>query len=253
MTTVVYDGSFEGLLTAIFEIYEYKFDDADIRNENSAMENIFNASHIVHTNDNKAFRVMQMLQKKLSREGVKNFFAMFLSEELGIENKLYNYVKLIVESPVSVEKNFNNATILKLSNAVRKVYKERHRMEAFVRFKQTLDDLYYALIEPDFNVLPLLISHFKSRYADQNWLIYDMKRRYGIYYNKIEVNYINIDFNQLKHNLLTEQNNLHKNEMLFEELWKQYFTSINIKARKNAKLHTQHMPKRYWKYLTEKQ
>ena len=27
MTTVIYDGSFEGLLTAVFEIYEYKIND----------------------------------------------------------------------------------------------------------------------------------------------------------------------------------------------------------------------------------
>ena len=33
---------------------------------------------------------------------------------------------------------------------------------------------------------------------------------------------------------------------------KNYFKSTNIVARKNTKLHTQHVPKRYWKYLTEK-
>ena len=32
----------------------------------------------------------------------------------------------------------------------------------------------------------------------------------------------------------------------------EYFKSTNIKSRKNMKLHLQHVPKRYWKYLTEK-
>ena len=42
-------------------------------------------------------------------------------------------------------------------------------------------------------------------------------------------------------------------ENLYQMLWQQYFSSVNIKARKNTKLHIQHMPRRYWKFLTEKQ
>jgi probable DNA metabolism protein len=42
-------------------------------------------------------------------------------------------------------------------------------------------------------------------------------------------------------------------ESLYQELWKQYFDSVDIKARRNMKLHIQHVPKRYWKYLVEKQ
>lgn len=32
-----------------------------------------------------------------------------------------------------------------------------------------------------------------------------------------------------------------------------HFKSTNITERKNTKLHVQHIPKRYWRYLTEKQ
>ena len=42
-------------------------------------------------------------------------------------------------------------------------------------------------------------------------------------------------------------------EELYQKLWHSYFQSINIEARKNTKLHLQHVPRRYWKYLTEKQ
>ena len=49
-------------------------------------------------------------------------------------------------------------------------------MEAFVRFQCTKDQLYYAIIQPDYNVLPLISKHFEKRYADQRWLIYDIRR-----------------------------------------------------------------------------
>lgn len=73
--------------------------------------------------------------------------------------------------------------VLKAAQTVKKVGREKHRMEAFVRFRLTRGGIYFAAIEPDFNVLPLINSHFKSRYADQKWIIYDLKRNFGIAYD----------------------------------------------------------------------
>ena len=43
-----YDGSFEGLLTAIFEVYEYKFNDAEIiKKDNYVHGNFFGEVHEV--------------------------------------------------------------------------------------------------------------------------------------------------------------------------------------------------------------
>ena len=42
-------------------------------------------------------------------------------------------------------------------------------------------------------------------------------------------------------------------EKLFQDLWKGYFKALTIKERINLKLQKQHMPRRFWKYLTEKQ
>jgi hypothetical protein len=41
-------------------------------------------------------------------------------------------------------------------------------------------------------------------------------------------------------------------EELYQKLWQQYFTSVNIAARKNINLPVQHRLKRYWKFLPEK-
>ena len=134
----------------------------------------------------------------------------------------------------------------------RKVDREKHRMEAFVRFQLTKDGLYYSIIQPDYNVLPLISKHFEDRYADQQWLIYDARRKYGIYYNLKEVAAVQISFDIAlndKQQLATIHD---EKEELYQQLWQQYFSSVNIAARKNMKLHIQHMPKRYWRYLVEK-
>ena len=46
MTTLVYDGSFEGLLTAVFEVFEYQLPSPQIVSaENYVTENIFAEVH----------------------------------------------------------------------------------------------------------------------------------------------------------------------------------------------------------------
>lgn len=40
--------------------------------------------------------------------------------------------------------------------------------------------------------------------------------------------------------------------MKYQMLWQKYFNNTNIAARKNIKLHIQHVPKQYREYLTEK-
>ena len=37
----------------------------------------------------------------------------------------------------------------------------------------------------------------------------------------------------------------------FEDLWKQFYKSVNIEERKNPKCQKRMMPTRYWKHLTE--
>ncbi len=61
-----------------------------------------------------------------------------------------------------------------------------------------------------------------------------------------------IDRNLQKGGSQSFQLELDEQEILYDQLWKDYFQSINIKERQNIKLHVQYLPKRYWRYLNEK-
>ncbi len=125
-------------------------------------------------------------------------------------------------------------------------------MEAFVRFQKLKDGLYYSLVQPDYNVLPLISNHFEDRYANQRWLIYDSYRKYGLYYNLNSVEEVQLRFTDDAPNGSTMASMYDESEDLYQRLWQQYFSSVNIAARKNTKLHLQHMPRRYWRNLVEK-
>lgn len=248
-TILLYDGSFDGFLSSVFEIYERRIDSPIIKKESEFQDVLFDTSETVISNIINAKRVWNGIKKLLKSNGCSTLYYAFLSEIDGIENTLFNVIKYAFDSQENIISDFSNPDVLALSKTAKKVGREKHRMEAFVRFQQTKDDIYFSNIEPDFNVLPLINKHFTSRYADQKWIIYDLKRKYGLFYNLIKTEVITLDFNinSIKEELFTSEENQ------YETLWKDYFKSTNIEERVNKTLHVKHVPKRYWKYLSEKQ
>ena len=155
MTTILYDGSFDGLLTAIFEVFEYRYKDVEIRNrETFQQENMFAEIHEVVTQQEKSERVLNKLEKSIGKSGINDLLRVYLSEDDELEQLILSVVRHSVKfSDENVLKNFANDDVLKISKICKSVSRERHRMTAFVRFEKMQDNIYFAKIDPDFNVL----------------------------------------------------------------------------------------------------
>lgn len=253
MSFLIYDGSFEGFLTVVFECYSQKIIPVDICKESDYQENLFIEKLRINTDEEKANRGWKALYKKLHVKNKDLPFITFLSYNSGIEMKLYHFARRMFDSKRSIETDFGDQDVLELKKIKRQVLREAMRMLQFVRFQQTKDDIYFAAIEPEYDVLPLVINHFKNRFADQHWLIYDLRRDYGYYYNlqhTQEVVLTEKTFSETNGKI--NENILEEKEATYQVLWKYYFDNINIKERKNLKLQRQHMPKRFWKFLPEK-
>lgn len=248
----VYSGTFEGFLTAVFDCYERRSVVVNMIPENKATNNLFDDTHKVFTDQLKADRVWKGIQNKIGKKGGDLIYRAFLSELDDRERLLLYLIKQGFKGQ-NITDNFSDPNVLRLSQLVKMVNREKHRMDAFVRFRLTKDQVYFATIEPDFDVLPLNAIHFKNRYADQKWLIYDVRRNYGVYYDLNTIEYVALDISKDVNSSLATPFYFTQEEMHYQDLWKNYFRSTNIPSRKNMKLHLQHVPRRYWKYLSEKQ
>lgn len=253
MVIFVFDGSFEGLLTCIFEFYERKPVKVQLLSERDYQPGFLDEVYEIVSDEEKAKRVWNGLKKKLSQDWQQRFYKSFLSEDAETFQHLLDFARYVFDNKGNVEQNFGHPSVMAISKMDRSVNRERHRMKAFIRFQETADGIFYAPVEPDYNVLPLIISFFKNRYADQKWIIYDLKRRYGLYYDLNKVEAITLEQQPEIKTASSKSDLLHDKEGLYALLWNDYFKSTNIPARKNMKLHIQHVPKRYWKFLTEKQ
>lgn len=254
MYWLTYDGSFGGLLNCIYAVYERKITLVRICRVEHYLPDAFAQSVHIANDPDKAKRVWEGMKKRLTNKGLQWFYYAYLSGLPEMEEMLLAFSRMVFRHSENIENNYGNPTVLQLAKTAKKVGREKHRMEAFVRFRETKEGLYYASIEPDFNVLPLILPHFKKRYADQHWLIYDIRRKYGIHYsaNDESTSEVKIDWaegvkpgSECGHIFTLE-------EGWYQQLWQDYFKSSGITERKNMRLHIQHVPRRYWKYLTEK-
>ncbi|WP_353719556.1 TIGR03915 family putative DNA repair protein [Dyadobacter sp. 676] len=254
MELYIFDGSLEGLLTAVFECYTRKSKIIKLVGQAHYVPDVFDAGFHVVSDREKGERVWKGLCAKLGKEWQLRFYQAYLSERPEAFQHLLNFARYVIDRPAGASENYAHPDVLAISQTARQVHREKHRMEAFVRFQKTGDGIYYAHIEPDFDVLPLVSEHFENRYADQRWIIYDLKRKYGLYYDLEKTEEIELGaapqlsvVNALPAGLLDPK------EELYTLLWQDYFKTTNISARKNTRLHVRHVPRRYWKYLSEKQ
>lgn len=251
----IYDGSYEGLLSCIFTIFKSRVVPTAIDAEANRQITLLDVVTQVATNDEWAVRVLKGIDERAGTQASALIYKIFLSELPLSEMLVYQVVQAIIQKgDASILDNFANPSILKAAQIEKMIHREVHRMHAFVRFQKSREGLFYAAIDPDFNVLPLIGEHFEKRYADQSWLIFDTRRHYGLYYDQENMGFVSSGdpVCRANTNLLQGESFQDEKEREYQSLWKNYFNAVNIRERNNTKLHLRHMPRRYWKYLTEK-
>ena len=257
MNVYIFDNTLDGLLTAVFDSFFLKQQPEYLLAEGEQLPMFADEPHRVVTDSEKAERVWKGLEKYLSKEGMHMISVSWLSEERTLNQPLFNMICKVFRLKVKgLERNASDPDVLAVRNSCRRVLHEQLRMKQFIRFQKAKDGTYLAVISPDHNVLPIIIDHFQDRFNDQPWLIYDAKRHYGYYYDGKTVIHITFeDEASVPFDLSNgkmDADVLSENDKLFQDLWRTYFKAICIKERMNPKKQLSDMPRRYWKYMTEK-
>lgn len=244
MKEYIYDGSFEGLLTSIFYAYSNK-EKVLITRYSHYKPHLMDEPIEILCEADKFDRVYTSIETKLSPSILKTIYSIYLSESIGSENLILDYLKLCYTYGIEINLAKNNDIIIAVDMLSRKVTHEAHQFTGFIRFSEVSPMYFYSKIEPDYHILPLITKHFMMRFSDQYFIIHDVRRKIAFIYTQEDA--------YLK--LLTEEENADflkfssKDE--YEELFKSFYKSTTILERFNPKLHNRLMPMRYRKYLVE--
>lgn len=120
---------------------------------------------------------------------------------------------------------------------------EVDKFQGFVRFQEH-DGMLGAVIHPKNYILPLLRGHFCARFPEENFLIYDTVHQAVLLYQNHKAQLM-----ELAEPLTLPPPD--EKEQQFQELWRQFYKTLEIKARHNEKGRMTHCPKRFWADMTE--
>lgn len=239
MKIIVYDGTFEGFLTVIFTSYKENF---KVKIESEKDQISFLDQKYIKTNFEKAKRVEDSIKKNISKEFYYDIKIAFKSDYKNKDTIIARLIKLSFLKGEKIIKSTNKYAIA-FNKMVKNYSREAHAFKGLLRFKEIQEGFLFAKYESHNDILEDLSRHFLQRMPKEKFVIYDKNRNkafVSIYGNFEVVEILNLDIKESK------------KEEFFQNLWIGFYDAIAIKERKNKKLMIENMPKKYWKYLPEK-
>lgn len=180
-TYYMYDGSFQGFLTAVGQALEGETPIAGISRAGADQPPLFANVRRVLTHRPRAERLWQKLEKRSPSLARVVYFS-YLSEATGMELLIYNYLHVLFTINESEESHLTEWR-QRLESAARRVETEKRELERNLSFTPSADGIPCACASPATNVLPLLTRYYKSHFAGQAWMLYDTRRKYGVLWN----------------------------------------------------------------------
>lgn len=239
----VYDGSYYGLFTAVFDAVYSRRIPANIVSQDR-LQLTFNTRFIeVVTDPAKAKRVITAAKKKLGKDAMSRIYRAFLSSGDNREIAIYNYLMLGFKIGSKANSYLTDQSVFTVSALSQNVSRETDKLMGFMRFSVMESGVQYCRFSPENNILPLMLSHFAARFSGIPLVIHDTKRRLLGIYDTNERYIISAEGFTPPEKSSDEEN--------FEGMWKLFYDTIGIKERKNIKLMKQMMPARYFRQYWE--
>lgn len=233
---IVYDGSLEGFVTALMVASERK-------EEFTCDESLFGGEKI-ESDGHLVEEWFHQVREKYGEDVIADFMALFFSEREEREDLSLAYFHLLHQKGTSLRHTLQDPVVYQVMKNRRAYFFEVHRFQGLVRFREQNGWL-YGPIEPDYHILPYLWKHFHRRLPKEKWILHDVRRDIAVIHD-------NIIHWATGFTLCKEAIHFSEKEKEIQTLWKQFYQSITIPERKNLRQQRQMMPKKYWRYLVEK-
>ena len=247
----LYDGTFEGFLSAVFDAFTAE-DDVAIEKKEGWQPLFFTEPVEVETVTEKAERVAGKLLSVCGRHGFSAIIQIFLSEAENAETYAFYLIKSVIKYGSNAFSRFQDEKIAGAMAVRKKVSKECERFLGILRFTELSNGVFYAPIEPDHNIIPLIAGHFCERLSGTKWMIHDLRRGIAVYHSEGKMENVEFVDEMTSHLNMADLLGKSENEDDFAKMWRGYFKTIAIETRINPKLQRQFVPQRYWKYMQER-
>ena len=242
---LLYDGTFEGLMTAVFDSYAFHPAPEGVAQVQRCQQLLGREYREIMTDNEKADRVIAGVRRAMGTDAYTKVWRAFLSCDDGKGDAIYRYIRLGMRIGRRILLRLTDERVMKLDGIDRLVGREAGLLIEFVRFAEMEGGVYYGEITPDNDVLPLIMPHFAERFHIQPFILHDKSRRQAGVFDTREWVLTSTEGMQLP--------DYAQGEREYRRMWKAFYNTIAIKERINPSLRRNHMPKKYWKNMLEMQ
>lgn len=246
----LYDGTLEGLLSAVFLAYERCEQPEDVVRECAYEPRLLQSAIPVETDFDRADRVRRGIERSCGKASFTAVMRASTCDGYDTGTIIYRFIRYAMSRPESMRRipvldELANPAVADLQRLVTHVGNETERMRQFVRFSHLENGVWYAHVNPNANAVPLIMGYFAARLNDQPFIIYDEAHHVaGIYdgrsWELVAGDAVNVP-------PATD----HDRQM--QEAWKRFYDALAVDARYNPELRRHFMPVRLWRNLTEMQ
>ena len=240
----LHDGSFEGFCTAVFEAYLRR--PSPDRIDEAGCQQEFGGVYVeISCDDAKAERVINGILRRAGSLAYEKIWTAFLSDDPEKSQALYEYIRLVMEQGSRTSAMLYDERVRRVEKLANLVGREAGLLLEFIRFSRLEGGVWYARIDPEYPVLPIITPHFADRFNIQPFLIHDVPHGQIAVYDTRSWRILS-DFDLTLPAPAPEERD-------FRHLWKVFYDAIAIRQKINPRLRMNHMPKKYWRNLTELQ
>lgn len=249
-----HDGSWQGFLCAVAEAFNLAGLQGSLPGIAGPEEHagLFDECRQTATDPARAEALLNRVRRKAGNDALNTCFQAFCANTPGREDALARILLRLHREGKQVLDDLGDADANLVFRAARRAGAQAHLVTGLVRFAELADGCWYAPIEPECDVLPLVAGHFASRFADMNFVIHDRRRGTALLHRPVSGNekkswIIVAGF------ALEGQGDLPLSdaEKSARSGWSRYFDAVAIAERRNPRLQKSHMPMKYWRYLPE--
>ncbi|MBE5853184.1 MAG: DNA metabolism protein [Lachnospiraceae bacterium] len=252
MQTTVFqcEDSVEGILTGVYDAYASRLghDNCKLSIDETEYE-LFCVYKKVMPSAEKTAKVIRTLRKEFGEENFQRICYGLASYEKDKANAVYKTIVTGLKQKLGyrIFEHLSDPYVMRLFALQRNVGFELMHWRGFIRFKELESGVLLAVFNPKNQILPLVMPHFADRFPLENFLLYDEGRNLaGIHYARKEWFLMEPEFFDKEF-----AGHVTDDEKYYQELFKAFQKTIEIKARTNPKLQMQMLPLRFRGNMTE--
>ena len=238
----LYNGSFISLLNLIKILFQKKIIPQNIKDEDYQSTLLEETFMIKNREDEK---VIAEINKYFSSRILKTIYYLYLTNYEDKELLIYYFLLYARQYKNKIYYMRNLKIVTKTLKLEQYVSRENHKFKGILRFKELGNGILYAEMNPENNIIFLLVKHFQRRLKEEAFIIKDVRRGILGVYDKKEAYFVD------SRDFVMKEINYSSKEEQIQEMWKDFYKTIGIKERKNDRCRRNFMPKKYWKYIIE--